>query len=84
MAHRRRLFIAGGGALARSARAATTSVAPDVGATSVPNAEVALKRSVERVGAAMRDLSGQGVAYQPMAAAPAVIPAALRRPVTWS
>lgn len=85
MAHRRFLSMAGYGALALlSACAGTTSVPPDVDATGMPSAEVALQRSVERVDAAMRDLGGQGVASRPMAAAPAVIPAELRRPVTWS
>lgn len=84
MAHRRRLSIAGGGALALSARVATTSVALNIDATSVPSAKVALQRRTEREDAAMRDLGGQGVSSQLMAAAPAVIPAELCRPVTWS
>lgn len=85
MAHHHLFSMAGCGALALlSACAGTTSVPPDVDATGMPSAEVALQRSVERVDAAMRDLGGRSVASQPMAAAPAVIPAELRRPVTWS
>ncbi len=84
MAHRRFLSMAGCGALALlSACAGTTNVAPDVDATGMPSAEVALQRSVERVDAAMRDLGARSVASRPTAAAPAVIPAELRRPVTW-
>lgn len=85
MAHRHFLSMAGYGVLALlSACVGTTSVPPDVDATGMPSAEVALQRSVERVDAAMRDLGGQGVASRPMAAAPVVIPAELRRPVSWS
>lgn len=85
MARSRFLPLAGCGALALlSACAGTGKVAPDVDATGMPSAEVALQRSVERVDAAMRDLGGRGVAGRPTPAAPAVIPAELRRPVTWS
>ena len=85
MARSRFLSLAGCGALALlSACAGVTSVPPDVDATGMPSAEVALQRSVERVHAAMRDLGGQGVASRTMPAMPAVIPAELRRPATWS
>lgn len=85
MAHRRLLSIAGCGALALLAGCAgSAKVAPDVDATGMPSAEVSLQRSVERVDAAMRDLGGRSAASRPMPAVPAVIPAELRRPVTWS
>lgn len=85
MARSRFLSMAGCGALALLAGCAgTATVAPDVDATGMPNAELALQRSVERVDAAMRDLGGMGVSARTASAAPAVIPAELRRPVTWS
>lgn len=85
MARSRFLSTAGCGALALLAGCAgTTAVTPDVDATGMPNAEVALQRSVERVDAAMRDLGGRGVAGRSVSAASAVVPAELRRPVTWS
>lgn len=85
MARSRFLSMAGCGAVALLAGCAgTAKVAPDVDATGMPSAEMALQRSVERVDAAMRDLGGRAVAGRPMSAAPAVIPAELRRPVTWS
>ena len=85
MARSRFLSMAGSGALALLAGCAgTAKVAPDMDVTGMPSAEVALQRSVERVDAAMRDLGGRGVATRSFSAAPAVIPAELRRPVTWS
>ena len=85
MARSRFLSIAGCGVLALMAGCAgITSVPPDVDATGMPSAEVALQRSVERVDTAMRDLGGRSAASRSMPAAPAVIPAELRRPVTWS
>ncbi len=85
MARSRFFSMAGCGALTLLAGCAgTAKVAPDVDATGMPSAELALQRSVERVDAAMRDLGGRAVAGRSFSAAPAVIPAELRRPVTWS
>lgn len=73
-----------GAALALLAGCAGAAVAPDVDATGMPNAELALQRSVERVDAAVRNLGGMGAAGPSVPMAPPVIPAELRRPVTWS
>lgn len=77
------------GALALLAGCAgVNTVAPNVDVMGMPNAELALQRSMERADAAMRDLGGRGVAMRvaALAPAPAVIPAELRRPESfvWS
>ena len=62
-------------------------VAPDVDAYGMPNAELALQRSMDRADAAMRDLGGMTAASRPYApSAGAIIPAELQRPETfeWS
>ena len=41
-----------------------TSIPPDVDATGMPNAELALDRSMARVDAAMRTLGGTAASYQ--------------------
>ncbi len=75
-----------------AACAGTTGIDPNVDATGMPNAELALQRSLNQVDAAMRDLGGMTVANRsialaaaPSAAAP-VVPAELQRPqsFTWS
>ena len=66
--------------------AGVAKVSPDVDATGMPNAEVALQRSMDRADAAMRDLGGRSIASRSYAAtrAPAVIPAELQRPETFA
>ena len=91
MARSRFRLMAGCAALALLAGCAgTATVAPDVDATGMPSAELALQRSVERVDAAMRDLGGMGRSARTVASMLAVeplrasIPAELQRPVTWA
>lgn len=85
MARSRFLSIAGGGALVLLAGCAGRAVVtPDVDATGMPSAELALQRSVERVDAAMRDLGGMNVSARFATALPAPVPAELQRPVTWA
>ena len=77
----------GGAALALLSACAETPVTPvagDVDTVGMPNAELALQRSMDRVDAAMRDLGRMGGYAQP-ALAP-VIPPELRHPATlaWS
>ena len=85
MARSRFLSMAGGGALVLLAGCTGRAVvAPDVDATGMPSAELALQRSVERVDAAMRDLGGMNVSARSATALPAPVPAELQRPVTWA
>ena len=91
MARSRFRLMAGCAALALLAGCAgTATVAPDVDATGMPSAELALQRSVERVDTAMRGLGGMGRSARAVASLPAVgssrnpIPAELQRPVTWA
>lgn len=85
MVRNRFLSIAGSGVLVLltgcTGRAVVT---PDVDATGMPSAELALQRSVERVDAAMRDLGGLNVSARPATALPAPVPAELQRPMTWA
>lgn len=66
--------------------AGVNKVAPDVDATGMSNAELALQRSMDRADAAMRDLGGRSLAARSYApsAAPAVVPAELQRPETFA
>ena len=63
-------------------------VASDVDATGMPNAELALQRSMDRADTAMRDLGSRGVAVRalPPTRPIRVIPAELQRPdsFAWS
>ena len=63
-----------------------TSIPPDVDATGMPNAELALDRSMARVDAAMRTLGGTGASYNPPSPplATTLVPAELQRPVTFA
>lgn len=75
------------GALALLAGCAGVNpVATNVDSTGMPNAELALQRSMDRADAAIRDLGGRGVAVQSYARAstPLVIPAELQRPETFA
>ena len=75
------------GALALLGGCAETvnKVAPDVDAYGMPNAELALQRSMDRADAAMRDLGGMTAASRAYApAAAAVIPAELQRPESFA
>lgn len=61
------------------------TVAPDVDATGMPNAELALQRSMDRADAAMRDLASRGIAVRAVAApASSIVPAELQRPETFA
>ena len=85
----KRLGLAAGlcGAIALLGGCAETvnKVAPDVDAYGMPNAELALQRSMDRADAAMRDLGGMTAASRPYAASTgAVIPAELQRPETFA
>ena len=73
-----------GAVIALSGCTGIVKVPPDVDATGMPNADLALQRSMERVDVAMRDLGGLGSSSR--ASAPVIVPAELRRPVTlaWS
>jgi len=61
-----------------------TSIPPDVDATGMPNAELALDRSMARVDAAMRTLGGTAASYNSPPPATPLLPAELRRPVTFA
>lgn len=62
------------------------AISPDVDATGMPNAELALQRSMDRADTAMRDLGSRGVAVRAVAPSPApsIIPAELQRPETFA
>ena len=62
----------------------TVKIDPDVDASGMPNAELALQRSVGQVDAAMRDLGGMNVASHSAAPASSVVPAELQRPQSFS
>ena len=74
------------GALALLAGCAerVNAIAPDVDATGMPNAELALQRSMDRADAAMRDLGSRGLAVRAVASSPSIIPAELQRPETFA
>ena len=77
--------IVGFAALAMLAGCAQVSrIPPDVDATGMPNADLALDRSIDRVDAAMRALGGTGASYNPPSPFPALVPAELQRPVTFA
>jgi len=77
--------IVGFAALAMLAGCAQVSrIPPDVDATGMPNADLALDRSMARVDAAMRTLGGTGASYNPPSPSLAVLPAELQRPVTFA
>ncbi len=82
MAPRRFPYPAAFGLLALLAGCATTTVASDVETAGMPNAEVALQRSLDRVDRTMGQLGQYGVARQ----AQPVVPAELQRLVslTWN
>ncbi len=79
-------FIIGCGALTLMTGCAETvhPVPTDVDASGMPNAELALQRSMDRVDAAMRALGGMNVATQPGEPSPVAIPAELQRPVSFA
>ena len=83
MRGRRYLPLAAAGLLAACA---TAKVDPNVDAYGMPNAELALQRSLDRVGAAMSSLGGMTVGYRAASVQPAIVPAELQRPLsfTWS
>ena len=66
------------------AACATTKVDPNVDAYGMPNAELALQRSMDRVGAAMSSLGGMTVGSRVASAAAAVVPAELQRPISFA
>lgn len=66
------------------AACATAKVDPNVDAYGMPNAELALQRSMDRVGAAMSSLGGMTVGYRPVSVQPAVVPAELQRPLSFA
>lgn len=63
---------------------ATTKIDPNVDAYGMPNAELALQRSMEQVGAAMSSLGGMTVASQTTSFEPAIVPAELQRPLSFA
>lgn len=67
-----------------SACAGTPKIDPDVDAYGMPNAELALQRSIARVDAAMLDLGGMSVAGRVSAPAGPVVAAELQRPLTFA
>jgi defect-in-organelle-trafficking protein DotD len=67
-----------------SACAGTPKVDPDVDAYGMPNAELALRRSIDRVDAAMLDLGGMNVANRVSIPAEPVVTAELQRPLTFA
>lgn len=62
-----------------SACATTPRIEPDVDAYGMPNAELALQRSVDRVDTAMRDLGGMGFGGSSLTPAASLVPAELQR-----
>ncbi len=66
-----------------SACAGTPRIDPNVDAYGMPNAELALQRSITQIDAAMQDLGGMGVARSSPAPA-AVVPAELQRPQSFA
>ena len=64
-----------------SACAGTPKIDPDVDAYGMPNAELALQRSIDRVDAAMLNLGGLGGAGRVSATAGPVVAAELQRPL---
>ena len=76
-----------GAAILLSGCTGIVKVAPDVDAGGMPNAELALQRSMQRVDAALRDLGGVQPASRTAdgaAPAPAIVPAELNRPVSFA
>ena len=67
-----------------SACAGTPKIDPDVDAYGMPNAELALQRSIGRVDAAMLDLGGMNVASQVFTPAGPIVAAELERPLTFA
>ena len=67
-----------------SACAGTPKIDPDVDAYGMPNAELALQRSIGRVDAAMLDLGGMSVTSRMSAPAGPVVAAELQRPLTFA
>ena len=67
-----------------SACAGTSKIDPDVDGDGMPNAELALQRSIGRVDAAMLDLGGMNVANRVSAPTGPVVPAELQRPLTFT
>ena len=67
-----------------SACAGTPKIDPDVDAYGMPNAELALQRSIGRVDAAMLDLGGMSVAGRMSAPAGPVVATELQRPLTFA
>lgn len=67
-----------------SACAGTLKIDPDVDAYGMPNAELALQRSIGRVDSAMLDLGGMSVASRMAAPAGPVVAAELQRPLTFA
>ena len=66
------------------AACATTKIDPNVDAYGMPNAELALQRSMDRVGAAMSSLGGMTVGYRAASVQPPVVPAELQRPLSFA
>ncbi len=67
-----------------SACAGTPKIDPDVDAYGMPNAELALQRSIGRVDAAMLDLGGMNVAGRMSTATGPAVAAELQRPLTFT
>ena len=67
-----------------SACAGTPKIDPDVDTYGMPNAELALQRSIGRVDAAMLDLGGMNVASQVSTSAEPIVAAELQRPLTFA
>ena len=67
-----------------SACAGTAKIDPNVDAYGMPNAELALQRSIGQVDAAMLDLGGLSVVSRSPVPAPAIIPAELQRPQSFA
>ncbi len=91
MVAKRRSFPASlcGAAILLSGCTGIVKVAPGVDAGGMPNAELALQRSMQQVDAALRDLRGAQPARRAAdatAPAPAIVPAELNRPdsFAWS
>ncbi len=67
-----------------SACAGTPKIDPDVDAYGMPNAELALQRSIDRVDAAMLNLGGMSGTSRVSAVAGPVVAAELQRPLTFA
>lgn len=64
--------------------AGTMNVDPDVDAYGMPNAELALQRSIGQVDAAMANLSGMNVAGRSFVPAATIVPTELLRPQSFA